>query len=79
MEIEAKQQAMRASKRSVQGSYIQYLSTTMPLNQVKDSYKLFSEFMWKKIIKVLLTLQNKDTNKLNHLKFIFYRFCRRKI
>jgi len=38
MEIEAKQQAMRASKRSVHGPYIQYRSTTMPLNQVRKPY-----------------------------------------
>ena len=41
MEIEAKQQAMRASKRSVHGSYIQYRSTTMPLHQVRKSFNPF--------------------------------------
>ncbi len=41
MEIEAKQQAMRASKRTVEGSYIQYRSTTMPLHQVRKSNVIF--------------------------------------
>ena len=37
MEIEAKQKALRTSKRSVQGPYIQYRSLTMPLKQVPGS------------------------------------------
>lgn len=43
MEIEAKQQALRTSTRSIKGPCVQYRSTTMPLSQVRfeNVYKIY--------------------------------------